>query len=71
VYKAKRVPVVSPSRRDALYHGLRREELCNLRMRDLQQREGVLHFRVHGKAHVQGVTLKHTIFAREETPAMR
>ena len=32
-----------------LYHGLRREELCKLRMRDLQQREGVLHFRVHGK----------------------
>jgi integrase/recombinase XerD len=32
-----------------LYHGMRREELCKLRVRDLQQREGVLHFRVHGK----------------------
>jgi site-specific recombinase XerD len=32
-----------------LYHGLRREELCTLRVRDLQQREGVMHFRVHGK----------------------
>jgi site-specific recombinase XerD len=32
-----------------LYHGLRREELCKLRVRDLQQREGVVHFRVHGK----------------------
>jgi hypothetical protein len=32
-----------------LYHGLRREEVCKLRVRDLQQREGVLHFRVHGK----------------------
>ena len=32
-----------------LYHGLRREELCKLRVHDLQQREGVLHFRVHGK----------------------
>jgi site-specific recombinase XerD len=32
-----------------LYHGLRREDLCKLRVRDLQQREGVLHFRVHGK----------------------
>jgi site-specific recombinase XerD len=32
-----------------LYHGLRREELCTLRVRDLQQREGVVHFRVHGK----------------------
>ena len=32
-----------------LYHGLRREELCNLRVRDLQQRQGVVHFRVHGK----------------------
>src|SRR5262245_66309385 len=32
-----------------LYHGMRREGLCKLRVRDLQQREGVLHFRVHGK----------------------
>jgi site-specific recombinase XerD len=32
-----------------LYHGLRREELCKLRVRDDQQREGVFHFRVHGK----------------------
>src|SRR5262244_3106324 len=32
-----------------LYHGMRREELCKLRAHDLQQREGVLHFRVHGK----------------------
>jgi len=32
-----------------LYHGLRREELCKLRVRDLQQREGVLHLRVEGK----------------------
>lgn len=32
-----------------LYHGLRREEVCRLRLRDLHQREGVPHFRVHGK----------------------
>ena len=32
-----------------LYHGLRREELCKLKVRDLQQREGVLHFRIEGK----------------------
>jgi site-specific recombinase XerC len=32
-----------------LYHGLRREELCKLRVRDLQQREGILHFRIEGK----------------------
>lgn len=32
-----------------LYHGLRREELCKLKVRDLQQREGVLHLRVEGK----------------------
>ena len=32
-----------------LYHGLRREELCTLRVRDLQQREGVLQFRIEGK----------------------
>lgn len=32
-----------------LYHGMRREELCKLRIKDLQSREGVAHFRVHGK----------------------
>ena len=32
-----------------LYHGLRREELCKLRVRDIQQREGVLHLRIVGK----------------------
>lgn len=32
-----------------LYHGIRREELCLLRQRDLQSREGVMHLRIHGK----------------------
>ncbi len=32
-----------------LYHGLRREELCTLKIRDVTQRRGVLHLRVHGK----------------------
>ncbi len=32
-----------------LYHGLRREELCTLKVRDITQRRGVLHLRVHGK----------------------
>jgi site-specific recombinase XerD len=32
-----------------LYHGLRREELCGLRVKDLQSRQGVMHFRVEGK----------------------
>jgi integrase/recombinase XerD len=32
-----------------LYQGMRREELCLLRLRDLQSRQGVMHFRVHGK----------------------
>lgn len=32
-----------------LYHGLRREELCGLRVKDLQSREGVKHFKVEGK----------------------
>jgi integrase/recombinase XerD len=32
-----------------LYHGLRREELCLLKVRDLIARRGVLHLRVHGK----------------------
>jgi len=32
-----------------LYHGIRREELCRLRVKDLQSRQGVMHFRVKGK----------------------
>jgi len=32
-----------------LYHGLRREELCLLKVRDLTARRGVQHLRVHGK----------------------
>jgi integrase/recombinase XerD len=32
-----------------LYHGLRRAELCSLRVGDIQMRRGVKHFRVHGK----------------------
>lgn len=32
-----------------LYHGLRREELCGLRVKDIQSREGVNHFKVKGK----------------------
>lgn len=32
-----------------LYHGLRREELCRLKVNDLQRRDGVLQFRIEGK----------------------
>jgi integrase/recombinase XerD len=32
-----------------LYHGIRREELCLLRVRDIQSRDGVMHFRIKGK----------------------
>ena len=32
-----------------LYHGMRREELCRLRVKDIQSRQGVMHFRVKGK----------------------
>jgi len=32
-----------------LYHGLRRAELCSLRLVDLQDRRGVRHLQVHGK----------------------
>ena len=32
-----------------LYHGIRREELCTLRVKDLHSRQGVMHFRVMGK----------------------
>jgi site-specific recombinase XerD len=32
-----------------LYHGMRREELCGLKVRDVQSGQGVMHFRVQGK----------------------
>jgi site-specific recombinase XerD len=32
-----------------LYHGLRREELCKLKVGDIHTREGVLHFQIEGK----------------------
>jgi integrase/recombinase XerD len=32
-----------------LYHGIRREKLCSLHVRDMQSRQGVLHFRAQGK----------------------
>jgi site-specific recombinase XerD len=32
-----------------LYHGLRREELCLLKVKDIHDRQGVPHLRVHGK----------------------
>jgi site-specific recombinase XerD len=32
-----------------LYHGLRREELCKLKVKDIHARRGVPHLRVHGK----------------------
>jgi site-specific recombinase XerD len=32
-----------------LYHALRREELCALRVKDIATRQGVLHFRIRGK----------------------
>jgi integrase/recombinase XerD len=32
-----------------LYHGIRREELCSVRLQDMQSRERVMHFRVKGK----------------------
>jgi integrase len=32
-----------------LYHGMRHEELCGLRVRDIQSCQGVMHFRIKGK----------------------
>jgi site-specific recombinase XerD len=32
-----------------LYHGLRREELCLLKIKDIHDRRGVAHLRIHGK----------------------
>jgi len=32
-----------------LYHALRREELCRLKVRDMQSREGVMYFQIEGK----------------------
>lgn len=32
-----------------LYHGIRREELCRLRVKDIHSRQGVVHLRIKGK----------------------
>ena len=32
-----------------LYHGLRREELCSRKVRDISERRDVAHLRIHGK----------------------
>ena len=48
-----------------LYHGLRREELCNLRVKDFSLRRGFMHLRIRGKggktrfvpAHPKAITL--------------
>jgi integrase/recombinase XerD len=32
-----------------LYHGIRREELCLLKISDMQTRQGVMHLKIHGK----------------------
>ena len=40
---------IAPSSTVLLYHGLRREELSTLKVRDIHPRRGVLHLRVHGK----------------------
>jgi integrase/recombinase XerD len=32
-----------------LYHGIRREELCGLKVKDVHSRQGVMHFRIRGK----------------------
>ena len=34
-----------------LYHGLRADELCNLKVRDIQSRRGVPHLRIRGKGY--------------------
>jgi site-specific recombinase XerD len=31
------------------FHALRREELCTLRVKDIHERRGIKHFRIHGK----------------------
>ena len=38
-----------------LYHGIRREELCGLRVKDLYSRQGVLHFRIRESIRICGV----------------
>lgn len=32
-----------------LYHGIRRDELCQLRLRDVQSRQGIMHLEISGK----------------------
>jgi integrase/recombinase XerD len=47
-----------------LYHGIWREELSLLRLRDLQSRQGVMHFRIKGKRDKVRVIPVHPIALR-------
>ena len=50
-----------------LYHGLRRAELCALRVGDLENRRGIRHLRVHGKgSKIRFVPAHPTALARIE-----
>ena len=47
-----------------LYHGIRREELCSLRVKDLETRQGVPHLRVFGKGSKIRFLPAHPVAAR-------
>jgi len=47
-----------------LFHGLRRDELCQLRLKDRQTREGVPHLVVHGKGDKIRYVALHSLAAR-------
>jgi integrase/recombinase XerD len=48
-----------------LYHGIRREELCLLRLRDMQSRQGVMHFRIQGQTRQNSICA----YSRNGAPA--
>jgi integrase/recombinase XerD len=47
-----------------LYHDIRREESCRLKVRDVQSRQGVVHFRIQGKGNKIRFIPVHTLAQR-------
>jgi integrase len=52
------------SKSHLLYHGIRHEELCLLRLKDMQSRQCVMHFRIKGKSERIRFGLIHPLVSR-------
>ena len=54
-----------------LYHGIRREELCKLKVGDIQSRQGVWHLRIEGKRERCAIYLSRSARSASSPPIWR